>query len=71
MATGGGYSTRRLYTNTEEEVFSMIRPIILNGITQVAEQPDLIDRSIFINMPVINPQERRSGREIFGSLDKL
>ena len=71
MATGGGYSTRRLYTNTEEEVFSMIRPIILNGITQVAEQPDLIDRSIFINMPVINPQERRSEREIFGSLDKL
>ena len=71
MATGGGYSTRRLYTNTEEEVFSMVRPIILNGITQIAEQPDLIDRSIFINMPLIKPASRKSESEILSSIDSI
>ncbi len=71
MATGGGYSTRRLYTNTEEEVFSMVRPIILNGITQIAEQPDLIDRSIFINMPMIDPAIRKSESEILSYVDNI
>ena len=71
MVTGGGYSTRRLYTNSEEEVFSAIRPIILNGITQIADQPDLIDRSIFINMPVINTDERKPEKELLNSLKSL
>ena len=64
MVTGGGYSTRRLYTNTEEEVFSVSRPIILNGITQIADQPDLIDRSIFINMPVIDAEHEKTRKRV-------
>ena len=49
----------------------MVRPIILNGITQIAEQPDLIDRSIFINMPLIDPAIRKSESEILSSVDNL
>jgi len=71
MVTGGGYSTRRLYTNNEEEVFSATRPIILNGITQIADQPDLIDRSIFINIPGINADERKPEKELLNSLEDL
>ena len=71
MVTGGGYSTRRLYTNTEEEVFSASRPIILNGITQIADQPDLIDRSIFINIPGINADERKPEKELLNSLENI
>ena len=71
MVTGGGYSTRRLYTNTEEEVFSVSRPIILNGITQIADQPDLIDRSIFINMPVIDAEQRKPEKELLNYLEDL
>ena len=71
MVTGGGYSTRRLYTNNEEEVFSATRPIMLNGITQIADQPDLIDRSIFINMPVINTDERKPEKELLNSFNAL
>ena len=71
MVTGGGYSTRRLYTNTEEEVFSASRPIILNGITQIADQPDLIDRSIFINIPGINADERKPEKELLNSMENI
>jgi hypothetical protein len=69
MVTGGGYSTRRLYTNNEEEVFSVTRPIILNGITQIADQPDLIDRSIFINTPVIDANSRKPEKELLNSFN--
>ena len=71
MVTGGGYSTRRLYTNTEEEVFSLSRPIILNGITQIADQPDLIDRSIFISMPLINTEQRKPEKELLNSFNDI
>jgi hypothetical protein len=71
MVTGGGYSTRRLYTNTEEEVFSVCRPIILNGITQIADQPDLIDRSIFISMPLINTEQRKPEKELLNSFNGI
>ena len=71
MVTGGGYSTRRLYTNNEEEVFSVTRPIILNGITQITDQPDLIDRSIFINTPVIEANSRKPEKELLNSLKSL
>ena len=71
MVTGGGYSTRRLYTNNEEEVFSATRPIILNGITQIADQPDLIDRSIFINTTVIDNIKRKPEKELLDSSNSL
>ncbi len=53
IATGGGFAARTLYTNTEETVLSAHAPIILNGINQIATRPDLIDRVISIDLPVI------------------
>ena len=49
----------------------MTRPIILNGITQIADQPDLIDRSIFINVPNILAEHRKTEKEIWRSFDIL
>ena len=46
LATGGGFAVRQLYTNREEEIFQAQRPIILNGISQVATRGDLLDRAI-------------------------
>jgi hypothetical protein len=31
LATGGGFSTRKLYTDDEEQLFNAQRPSILNG----------------------------------------
>ncbi len=41
LSTGGGFSTRTLYENREQELFDATRPAILNGITDVATRPDL------------------------------
>ena len=64
MSTGGGYSTRRLWTNNEQESFSMTRPIILNGISQIVDQPDLIERSIIINLKTIPKDKRKAEGDI-------
>ena len=37
LATGGGFSTRTLYENREEEIFDAVRPVILNGIPEFVD----------------------------------
>ncbi len=51
LATGGGYAGRQLYTNLEEVSVNVLRPVILNGISQLATAQDLIDRLIHIDVP--------------------
>ncbi|MBL8408437.1 MAG: hypothetical protein JNJ81_11635, partial [Candidatus Accumulibacter sp.] len=59
LATGGGFATRQFYTNGEEHVLESKRPVVLNGINPVASQPDLIERAISIEAPVIPPERRK------------
>ena len=58
LATGTGFVTRRLYTDTDEVIINTMRPIILNGIDFLPDRPDFIDRSLVVSLPVI-PDERR------------
>ena len=59
LATGGGLGTRALYTNAEESLFDVQRPVILNGITSLAERGDLQDRCIVVTLPIIDEDARR------------
>jgi hypothetical protein len=67
LATGGGFSTRRLYTDEEEKLFEATRPLLLNGIEGVVSRGDLIDRSLVVYLPVIPEDQRRSEREFWKS----
>lgn len=58
LATGSGFATRQLYTNGEEFVLETKRPVVLNGINTVASQPDLIERTISIDLPTISSEAR-------------
>ncbi|HXG72469.1 MAG TPA: hypothetical protein VNJ04_17840 [Gemmatimonadaceae bacterium] len=64
LSTGGGFATRSLYENREEQVFEARRPILLNGINSVASRADLIDRAILLTLPTI-PDERRRDEKSF------
>lgn len=70
IATGGGLSTRRLYTDTEEVYLDVKRPILLNSILQIASRQDLLDRAMIIELDRIPPEERRSERELLEEFDK-
>ena len=60
LSTGAGFSTRALYTDTDEKLIKASRPIILNGITDFVTRPDLLDRSIIINLPRIDSRKRKT-----------
>lgn len=65
LATGGGFSTRELYTDTDEVILDLTRPVILNGIDHLAERPDLADRAIILNLPRIEETARRDEAELY------
>jgi hypothetical protein len=58
LATGGGFATRELYSDAEEALFEAQRPVILNGIEELATRGDLLDRCIILYLPAI-PEDRR------------
>ena len=53
LATGGGFSTRKLHTDNEEAVFEAQRPIMLNGIPLLTERADLAERALTIHLRTI------------------
>jgi hypothetical protein len=53
IATGGGFGGRTLYTDDEQTIINVLRPVLLNGIEDIAERPDLIDRTIALTLPAI------------------
>jgi len=58
LSTGGGFSTRELYTDGEEVIFDAMRPVILTGIEELATRSDLLDRAVLLTLPTI-PEDRR------------
>jgi Bifunctional DNA primase/polymerase, N-terminal len=70
LSTGGGFSTRTLYENREEELFEGMKPVILNGITDVVSRPDLLDRAIVVALPPILDEERRPEAELWEEFEQ-
>lgn len=54
LATGGAHATRAHYTNKDESIIELRKPIIINGITDNVTAQDLLDRSIHIELPPVN-----------------
>lgn len=62
--TGEGFLKREIYTVEDDVIFTYKRCVGLNGINNAATKPDLLDRSILINLPRIS-EERRISEEDF------
>ena len=59
LSTGGGFATRKLHSDADEVLFQATRPLILNGIPDLAERADLADRAIILTLPTI-PETARA-----------
>lgn len=65
LATGGGLATRRLYTDQDQMIFQASRPILINGIEELAERGDLLDRIVSLRLPPIPKDQRRKESELW------
>jgi hypothetical protein len=64
LLTGGGHLKRELYTNSDLCVLEAERPLLLNSIYNVIEQPDLADRCFFLELAGFdNGRAKRLARE--------
>jgi hypothetical protein len=71
IASGGGWGKRQLYTDDEEVLINVCRPILANGISQFATRPDLLDRAIIIEAPTMNEGKRLSEAEFWAAFDDV
>ncbi len=60
--SGSGFSKRELYSDDDDIIYSFKRCMGINGINLVALKPDLMERSILIELERI-PKERRTQEE--------
>ncbi len=71
LSTGGGFSTRELYSDSEEIIFDSQRPLLLTSIEEVASRSDLLDRCLIVWLPAIPEDRRRSEAELFEAFHKV
>jgi putative DNA primase/helicase len=69
LSTGGGFATRQLHSDRDEQIFSAQRPIILNGIGDLGSRPDLADRAVSIMLPPLPEAKRRSEAEFWAAFE--
>ncbi len=68
-STGGSFSARTLYTNDEETILAFKHCVGLNGINVVATRPDLLDRSVILNLERIPKYQRKEEREVWEAFE--
>ena len=69
VATGGGIAKRQLYTDADMVFYAYKKPQILTGINLISSQPDLLDRSVIIQLNKI--KERLTEEELQKRLKEL
>lgn len=65
LSTGVGFSTRKLYTDSDENIISAMRPIVLDGIDFIPGRGDYMDRSLTFRLPPISKNKRMTEEELW------
>jgi hypothetical protein len=65
VSTGGGQANRENYTNGDEYLFEVMRPVVMNGIEELATRPDLADRTINVFLPSLRDDQRKDEKTLY------
>ena len=65
IATGGGFSTRAPFSDYENTVLDVQRPLIFTGIDDFIRRSDLLDRCLFLHLLPIPEHMRRTEQQIW------
>jgi hypothetical protein len=64
-------ATRALYSDDDEKLFEATRPILLNGISEVATRPDFLDRSLSLTLEMIPDNQRREEEALYRDFEAM
>src|SRR5262249_47153708 len=66
ISTGTGYGKRQLYTDADQFMIRVARPILLAGIpSDLAERDDLASRAIVLELPMLSDEEIKYEEELW------
>jgi hypothetical protein len=71
LSTGGGFTTRELYTDQDEIIFDSQRPVLLTSIEEVATRSDLLDRCLIVWLSAIEEDCRRAEADLFAAFERV
>lgn len=69
--TGGGFTKRELYTDTDDVLMSFKRAILVTGINVPTVAPDLLDRFLLVLLERIPPKNRREEVELWQEFEAV
>jgi hypothetical protein len=70
LSTGGGWSCRQLYTDSDEVIFDGTRPTVMNGVVDFVDRPDLADRTIGIVLTAIAEDARKPETSLWSAVER-
>ena len=71
IATGGGFATRALFTDDDEHIIDVMRPVILTAISAVIHRGDLLDRASVVTLPTRVELRRRPEADLLQEYESL
>lgn len=68
--TGGAIQQRKLYTNDDDCIFTFKRCLTINGINNVANRSDLLDRSLMFELSRVSEENRVEAQKVYKEFEK-
>ena len=69
LATGGGYGSRELYTDREEILLDVRRPVMITSIEDLGTHGDFTDRKLSVSCPPIDDNKRLTEAKLYAAVD--
>ena len=71
IVTGQSFSKRALYTNDDDKIYTFRRKVGINGINNVATNPDLLRRAILYELPDILDGAHKTEEELNNNMRNM
>ncbi|MBI2076945.1 MAG: hypothetical protein HYT80_01045 [Euryarchaeota archaeon] len=64
LTSGGGFGTRKFYTNDQESALDYCRPLMITALVNPTEKGDFLSRQFEIALPPVAPETRKLERKM-------
>lgn len=70
-STGGGISLRVLYETDDERIYNLCKPIIVNGIEELTDRADFVERALILHLQPLTRDTRISEMHFWDNFNQI